>query len=202
MHSVCTQGHTGGQYGATSGAGGVFFGASVGLGLCACRDVAGEAGSPHPCLCADPPHGPHCHTCPCVPRPMLIDMNKVYRQTNLENLDQAFSVAERDLGVTRLLDPEGACHRPFSLGPACPFAALPLTPALLLQREMQRHPAQRDGVAQVLPGAGGEADRPRPLPARSHPAGAQPGVCAPAGHPLTPSLGRAGAKAARPRKGS
>ncbi|MXQ93644.1 hypothetical protein E5288_WYG022290 [Bos mutus] len=33
-------------------------------------------------------------------------MNKVYRQTNLENLDQAFSVAERDLGVTRLLDPE------------------------------------------------------------------------------------------------
>ncbi|KAM8937395.1 plectin isoform 7-T7 [Lycaon pictus] len=39
-------------------------------------------------------------------RPMLIDMSKVYRQTNLENLDQAFSVAERDLGVTRLLDPE------------------------------------------------------------------------------------------------
>ncbi len=40
-------------------------------------------------------------------RPNLIDMNKVYRQTNLENLEQAFSVAERDLGVTRLLDPEG-----------------------------------------------------------------------------------------------
>ncbi|XP_026502948.2 plectin-like, partial [Terrapene carolina triunguis] len=39
-------------------------------------------------------------------KPMLIDMNKVYRQTNLENLDQAFTVAERDLGVTRLLDPE------------------------------------------------------------------------------------------------
>nr|KAF6276942.1 plectin [Pipistrellus kuhlii] len=39
-------------------------------------------------------------------RPTLIDMNKVYGQTNLENLDQAFSVAERDLGVTRLLDPE------------------------------------------------------------------------------------------------
>lgn len=37
-------------------------------------------------------------------------MNKVYRQTNLENLDQAFSVAERDLGVTRLLDPEGTDH--------------------------------------------------------------------------------------------
>lgn len=47
---------------------------------------------------------------PLVRRPMLIDMNKVYRQTNLENLDQAFSVAERDLGVTRLLDPEGMNH--------------------------------------------------------------------------------------------
>ncbi|XP_073399403.1 plectin isoform X2 [Dendrobates tinctorius] len=39
-------------------------------------------------------------------RPMLIDMNRVYRQPNLENLDQAFTVAERELGVTRLLDPE------------------------------------------------------------------------------------------------
>ncbi|XP_024917402.1 plectin isoform X7 [Cynoglossus semilaevis] len=38
--------------------------------------------------------------------PRLIDMGKVYRQTNVENLEQAFSVAERDLGVTRLLDPE------------------------------------------------------------------------------------------------
>ncbi|KAM9420015.1 plectin-like isoform 10-T10 [Salvelinus alpinus] len=39
-------------------------------------------------------------------RPTLIDMSKVYRQTPVENLEQAFSVAERDLGVTRLLDPE------------------------------------------------------------------------------------------------
>ncbi|XP_013874560.1 plectin isoform X25 [Austrofundulus limnaeus] len=38
--------------------------------------------------------------------PRLIDMGKVYQQTNHENLEQAFSVAERDLGVTRLLDPE------------------------------------------------------------------------------------------------
>lgn len=38
--------------------------------------------------------------------PRLIDMGKVHRQTNLENLEQAFGVAERDLGVTRLLDPE------------------------------------------------------------------------------------------------
>ncbi|KAG7255111.1 hypothetical protein CRUP_027981 [Coryphaenoides rupestris] len=41
---------------------------------------------------------------PCMPR--LVDMGRVYRQTNLENLEQAFSVAEKDLGVTRLLDPE------------------------------------------------------------------------------------------------
>ena len=39
--------------------------------------------------------------------PRLIDMGKVYHQSNLENLEQAFDVAERDLGVTRLLDPEG-----------------------------------------------------------------------------------------------
>ncbi|XP_037836259.1 plectin [Kryptolebias marmoratus] len=38
--------------------------------------------------------------------PRLIDMGRVYQQTNHENLEQAFSVAERDLGVTRLLDPE------------------------------------------------------------------------------------------------
>ncbi|XP_057197161.1 plectin isoform X3 [Triplophysa rosa] len=38
--------------------------------------------------------------------PRLIDMSKVYRQTNMENLEQAFSVAEQQLGVTRLLDPE------------------------------------------------------------------------------------------------
>ncbi|XP_074543670.1 plectin a [Halichoeres trimaculatus] len=39
-------------------------------------------------------------------RPSLIDMSQVYRQSNQENLEQAFSVAERELGVTRLLDPE------------------------------------------------------------------------------------------------
>ncbi|XP_061632153.1 plectin-like isoform X2 [Phyllopteryx taeniolatus] len=38
--------------------------------------------------------------------PRLIDMGKVYHQTNLQNLEQAFNVAEKDLGVTRLLDPE------------------------------------------------------------------------------------------------
>uniref|UniRef100_A0AAX7TBK8 Plectin n=1 Tax=Astatotilapia calliptera TaxID=8154 RepID=A0AAX7TBK8_ASTCA len=39
-------------------------------------------------------------------RPSLIDMSQVYRQSNQQNLEQAFSVAERELGVTRLLDPE------------------------------------------------------------------------------------------------
>ncbi|XP_026155362.1 plectin a isoform X21 [Mastacembelus armatus] len=39
-------------------------------------------------------------------RPTLIDMSQVYRQSNQENLEQAFSVAERELGATRLLDPE------------------------------------------------------------------------------------------------
>ncbi|CAL8260213.1 unnamed protein product, partial [Boreogadus saida] len=39
-------------------------------------------------------------------QPRLVDMGRVYRQTNLENLEQAFNVAEKDLGVTRLLDPE------------------------------------------------------------------------------------------------
>lgn len=34
-------------------------------------------------------------------------MAQVYRQSNQENLEQAFGVAERELGVTRLLDPEG-----------------------------------------------------------------------------------------------
>ncbi|KAI4810605.1 hypothetical protein KUCAC02_013543 [Chaenocephalus aceratus] len=38
--------------------------------------------------------------------PRLIDMGRVYQQSNQENLEQAFNVAERDLGVTRLLDPE------------------------------------------------------------------------------------------------
>ncbi|XP_061678790.1 plectin a isoform X2 [Syngnathoides biaculeatus] len=39
-------------------------------------------------------------------RPDLIDMSQVGRQTNQQNLEQAFGVAERELGVTRLLDPE------------------------------------------------------------------------------------------------
>ncbi|XP_078722436.1 plectin isoform X2 [Lampetra fluviatilis] len=39
-------------------------------------------------------------------RPELIDMKRVAVRANRENLEQAFTVAEHDMGVTRLLDPE------------------------------------------------------------------------------------------------
>lgn len=39
-------------------------------------------------------------------RPDLIDMELVARQSNRDNLEQAFEIAE-SLGVTRLLDAEG-----------------------------------------------------------------------------------------------
>lgn len=42
-------------------------------------------------------------------------MAQVYRQSNQENLEQAFGVAERELGVTRLLDPEGESSTRFFL---------------------------------------------------------------------------------------
>lgn len=62
-------------------------------------------------------------------RPALIDMAQVYRQSNQENLEQAFGVAERELGVTRLLDPEGESSLlrywlPMSLLPDCCPASL------------------------------------------------------------------------------
>lgn len=81
-----------------------FFWVRVGLGL-----PVGYVGAPWALL---PPFLPARPTGHSACRPMLIDMNKVYAQANLENLDQAFSVAERELGVTRLLDPEGACRCP------------------------------------------------------------------------------------------
>ncbi len=45
--------------------------------------------------------------CPSLFRPDLVDLRKVRAQTARENLDLAFNVAEREFGVTRLLDPEG-----------------------------------------------------------------------------------------------
>ena len=40
-------------------------------------------------------------------RPDLVDWRRVVRQTRRENLDMAFDIAEKKLGVTRLLDAEG-----------------------------------------------------------------------------------------------
>jgi hypothetical protein len=40
-------------------------------------------------------------------RPDLVDMEVVRRRSNKENLEEAFSLAENELGIPRLLDPEG-----------------------------------------------------------------------------------------------
>lgn len=40
-------------------------------------------------------------------RPDLVDMDVVKTRSNRENLEEAFSVAEDELGIPRLLDPEG-----------------------------------------------------------------------------------------------
>lgn len=41
-------------------------------------------------------------------RPDLVDMEVVRRRSNKENLEEAFALAENELGIPRLLDPEGA----------------------------------------------------------------------------------------------
>lgn len=40
-------------------------------------------------------------------RPDLVNMKVVASHTPQENLEMAFTIAENQLGVTRLLDPEG-----------------------------------------------------------------------------------------------
>lgn len=40
-------------------------------------------------------------------RPDLVDMEVVRRRSNRENLEDAFALAENELGIPRLLDPEG-----------------------------------------------------------------------------------------------
>lgn len=40
-------------------------------------------------------------------RPDLVDMELVKRRNNRENLEEAFTLAENELGIPRLLDPEG-----------------------------------------------------------------------------------------------
>ncbi|KAG8539039.1 hypothetical protein GDO81_021566, partial [Engystomops pustulosus] len=39
-------------------------------------------------------------------RPELVDMDKLKGRSNRENLEEAFSIAESELGIPRLLDPE------------------------------------------------------------------------------------------------
>lgn len=43
-------------------------------------------------------------------RPDLIDYEKITKVDAEENLEQAFEVAETQLGITPLLDPEGRIH--------------------------------------------------------------------------------------------
>ena len=85
----------------------------------------------------------------------------------------------RELFLSRQLESLPATHIRYPAARRVPGVhPAPLTPALLLQREMQRHPAQRDRVAQVLPGAGGEAGRPAPCQAAATPRGLSRG-CGP-----------------------
>ncbi|XP_054874026.1 plectin a isoform X34 [Amphiprion ocellaris] len=72
-------------------------------------------------------------------RPTLIDMSQVYRQSNQENLEQAFSVADRELGVTRLLDPE-------DVDVAHPDEKSIITYVSSLYDAMPRVPDVQDGV--------------------------------------------------------
>lgn len=41
-------------------------------------------------------------------RPELVDLEKVKMRSNRENLEEAFTIAESELGIPRLLDPEGS----------------------------------------------------------------------------------------------
>lgn len=43
-------------------------------------------------------------------RPNLVDMERVWGRPNQENLQEAFLLAETELGVPQLLDPEGKLH--------------------------------------------------------------------------------------------
>lgn len=40
-------------------------------------------------------------------QPNLVDMERVWRRSNRENLQEAFILAETELGIPQLLDPEG-----------------------------------------------------------------------------------------------
>lgn len=43
-------------------------------------------------------------------RPDVVDLSKARTRSNKQNLEEAFRVAERELRVPRLLDPDGEQH--------------------------------------------------------------------------------------------
>lgn len=57
------------------------------------------------------PYMTHHHLC--LPsRPDLIEFHKLTRSNATHNLQQAFNIAEQQLGLTKLLDPEGKNVQP------------------------------------------------------------------------------------------
>lgn len=57
-----------------------------------------------------PPRPLHPNSSALVPRPDLIDFDKLKDSNARHNLEHAFDVAERQLGIIPLLDPEGEPH--------------------------------------------------------------------------------------------
>lgn len=77
-----------------------------------------------------------------VPRPDLIDFDKLKDSNARHNLEHAFDVAERQLGIIPLLDPEGEPHPPL------PAFAAAMGDALAVLEELSRQDFWRP--AQVL----------------------------------------------------
>lgn len=50
------------------------------------------------------------HAILCSLRPDLVDMSLTETRSNLENLEEAFRIAQQELGIPRLLEPVGGCN--------------------------------------------------------------------------------------------
>lgn len=50
------------------------------------------------------------HAILCSLRPDLVDMSLTGTRSSLENLKEAFCIAQQELGIPRLLEPEGGCN--------------------------------------------------------------------------------------------